>query len=405
MLPLEGVRVVDWTIVQSGPCATQLMADLGAEVIKIESPSTGDSSRGPTRMAGIGLNLPNGHSYSFEVYNRNKKSVAVDLEKPEGKEIIYSLVKVSDVFVQNFRLGVAERLGLGYETLSKYNPSLVYASCTGYGLRGPRARKPALDPAVHAATGMMLGIGEPGTPPVHVPGALADMSTAMMLAYGIMTALYCRQRTGVGQAVHVSMLGTRVWMHTNSLLASIQGGRSRPRHARAKAPNPLYNYYCCKDDKWVLLAHLQPDKYWGKFCRVLGLERLEQDPRFHDSKVREQHCEELVAILDRTFATKTRDEWLQVLDATGEFVVSPILDFWEVVNDPQVLENDYLVDYDHPELGKIKETGIPVQFSKTPGSIRAPAPQLGQHTEEVLVDLLGLSWPQIEHLHDQRAIG
>lgn len=403
MLPLDGLRVLDWTIFATGPCATLLLADLGAEVIKIESIKGGDPRRG-AGMTGSDTILPHGSGYQFEVYNRNKKSITLDLSKAEGRQIVCSLAQVSDVFVQNFRIGVAERLGIDYVTLRKFNPKLIYANCSGYGWQGPDALKPGLDPVINAASGVMLGIGEPEMPPIHLPGALTDMSTALMLAYGITTALLCRERTGIGQEVRVSMLGTRIWMQCNSMLATIHAGRSRPRHSRVRPSNPLYNYYCCKDGKWLLLAQLNPEEHWPRLCRALEMEQFVDDPRFRDNEDREKNSAALVSIFDGVFATKTRDKWVQTLDAAGGFIYSAVKDFWEVANDPQVLENDFLIDFDHPTLGKIKEIGIPVELSETPGSVRAPAPQLGQHTVEVLADLLGFSSADIERLRDQKVI-
>jgi crotonobetainyl-CoA:carnitine CoA-transferase CaiB-like acyl-CoA transferase len=199
------------------------------------------------------------------------------------------------------------------------------------------------------------------------------------------------------------MLGTRLWVQSNNILYTLKTGRARPRQSRAGAPNPLVNHYRCKDDKWVLLAHFQSDRYWPALCKAIGSPELEEDARFSDIAQRRQNAGELVAILDDLFATKTRDEWMPILES-ADLVVSPILDYQEVVNDPQVMENDFLPEFDHPALGKIRETGIPIEFSETPGAIREPAPQLGQHTEEVLVDLLGYSWADVGRLQDSGTI-
>jgi formyl-CoA transferase len=403
VLPLEGIRVVDWTIAQAGPCATMLLADMGAEVIKIEPAAGADSRRGGGDGGGMGLGLPNGLPYTFEVYNRNKKSLAVDLRTEEGRKIVYSLVEVSNVFVHNHRVGVPKQAGLDYAVLQGHNPRLVYANCSGYGRKGPRAHSPANDAAIHAASGMMLGMGAPEMPPIHMIGATADMSTAIMLAYGITTALLCVERTGIGQEIHVSMLATRLWIQSNNILFTLLHGRPRPRQSRTAAPNPLVNQYRCKDDKWILLSHYTPERYWPPFCKAMGLEELEQDPRFQDSRARRESCEALIAILDGVFATRTREEWMQVLEQGG-LIVSPILDYLEVVNDPQVAANDLLPEFDHPVLGKLQESCIPVEFDTTPGSIREPAPHLGQHTEEVLVELLGYSRSQVARLQESGVV-
>ncbi|MHC4798809.1 MAG: CaiB/BaiF CoA transferase family protein, partial [Planctomycetota bacterium] len=390
-LPLEGVRIISWSIRQTAPSATQLLADMGAEVIKVEIPAGGDSHRGATKDSGKWTNLPHGLPYGFEILNRNKKSITVDLSKEEGRQVLYGLVSKADVFVQNFRLGVARKLGVDYETLKQHNPSIVYANCTGYGPKGKQASQPALDPAMHAYSGMMLGIGESNMPPIHLPGAMSDQITGIMLAYAIMVGLFYKERTGNGQEIDVSMLGTMVWIQTNNIYYSLLLNRSRDRQLRSRPTNPLVNHYCCKDGRWILFAMFQPDKYWPAFCRALGIEGLTKDPRFCDLKSRERNSEALVSILDKTFSRRTRDEWLDIL-AKEDLVYSPIKDYLEVVNDSQVLENEYIMEYDHPSLGKLKEIGIPAKFSKTPGKIREPAPQLGQHTEEVLIDILDYSW-------------
>lgn len=402
-LPLEGVRIIAWSIRQTAPSATQLLADMGAEVIKIEIPAGGDSHRGATKDSGKWTNLPHGLPYGFEILNRNKKSITLDLRREEGRQVVYDLVAKADAFVQNFRFGVAKKLGMDYETLKRHNPALVYANCTGYGPKGKQAAQPALDPAIHAYSGMMLGIGEGNMPPIHLPGAMSDQITGIMLAYAIMVGLFHKERTGVGQEIDVSMLGTMVWVQTNNIYYSLLLNRSRDRQLRSKPTNPLVNHYCCKDGRWILFAMFQPDKYWPAFCRALGKEELVADERFKDLKSRERNSAELVSILDEVFSGRPREEWLELL-SREDLVYSPIKDYLEVVNDPQVLENEYITEYAHPSLGKLKEIGIPAKFGETPGRIREPAPQLGQHTEEVLIDFLGYSWDDIEKLRDKGVI-
>ncbi|MFH1123406.1 MAG: CoA transferase [Pseudomonadota bacterium] len=403
LLPLNGIRVIDWTTAQTGPSATQLLADMGADVIKVESPQGGDVTRNVKGDSGQGMMLPGGLSYTFENLNRNKRSVAVDLTQEGGRRIIYALVAKADVFLQNFRLGAAKKLGLDYETLQQHNSSLVYANCTGYGPKGRQSAQTAKDPAIHAASGMMLGIGEANMPPVHLPGAMSDQTTGIMLAYEIMVALFCRERTGIGQEINVSMLGTMIWVQSNNILYTLLAKKPRERQLRSKPANPLVNHYCCQDGRWLLFANFQPDNYWPAFCRALGIEELGGDLRFCNMEVRKQNSAALVSILDGVFATKTREEWLAVF-APEALIYSPIKDYWEVVQDPQVLENNYIVEFEHPTAGKLKEIGIPGDFSKTPGAIRKPAPQLGQHTEEVLMEILGYSGEEVKGLRDAGAI-
>ena len=402
-LALSGVRIVDWTIRAAGPCATWILADMGAEVIKVENPKGGDPERGSLHDRDSFLMLPHGFQYTFETKNRNKKSLAVDLSREEGKQLVYALIAKSDAFVQNYRFGVAKKLKLDYETLKKYNPSLVYANCTGYGRKGKQAAQPALDPAIHAASGMMLGIGEENMPPIHLPGAIADATTAIMLACSLMIGLFSRERTGKGQEIDVSMLGTMIWVQTNNILYSMLAKKSRPRQLRTKPPNPLVNHYRCQDGGWILLAHFQPDKYWPALCRSLGLETLIDDPQFCNLKARKSNSAELVSILDKTFATRTRDAWLSAFSAY-DLIYSPIKDYCEVAQDPQVLENNFISEYAHPVLGKLKEIGTPMEFSDTPATIRSPAPLLGQHNEEVPSEILGLSREEIEKLRGKGII-
>ena len=256
-LPLDGVRIIAWSIRQTAPSATQLLADLGAEVIKVEIPAGGDSHRGATKDSGHWTMLSNGLPYGFEILNRNKKSIALDLRKQAGRQVVYDLVSKADVFVQNFRFGVAGKLGMDYDTLRRYNSELVYANCTGYGPKGSQASQPALDPAIHAYSGMMMGIGEATMPPIHLPGAMSDQITGIMLAYAIMVGLFYKERTGKGQEIDVSMLGTMVWVQTNNIYYSLLLNRSRDRQLRSKPSNPLVNHYCCKDGRWILFAMFQ----------------------------------------------------------------------------------------------------------------------------------------------------
>ena len=402
-LPLSGVRILDWTIRQTGPSATQYLADMGAEVIKIESPAGGDPHRGAANATGRGLMLAHGLRYDFENHNRNKKSLAIDLSKEEGKQIIYSLVAKADVFVQNFRYGVAKKLNMDYHELQKYNSALVYANCTGYGRKGKQAAQPALDPAIHAASGMMLGIGEADMPPIHLPGGMSDKITGIMLAYAIMLGLYYKERKGIGREIDVSMLGTMISVQTNNILYTLISNKSRERQLRRMPGNPLVNHYCCKDGRWILLAMFQPDQYWQAFCRALGKENLIENPKFSDMKNRGRNSSELVAILDNIFATKTLDEWLEIF-ASEDLIYSAIRDYLEVVSDPQVMENEFIVEYDHPSLGKLKEIGFPVKLGKAPMTIREPAPRLGQHTDEILTDLLEMSGKEIDSLRDRDII-
>lgn len=402
--PLEGIRVLDWTIWQQGPVASVMLADMGAEVIKIEEKGSGDPGRGLTRSRGISLELPEGRGVYFESNNRNKKGIALDLKKEMGKEIIYRLVEKSDVFVQNFRQGVAVRLGMDYKSLVKYNPKLVYANASGYGPRGPDSQEPSFDYLGLARSGIMNTIGEPDMPPLGMAGGIADQMGAIILAYGILLALLARERYGMGQELDVSHLGSMMWLQGLNVSTFLLVGQELPKHKRAEALNPLWNHYKCKDTRWIALAHLQPDRYWADFCKAIGFPELSADPKFCDMNAREKNHKELIPILDGVFSRRTLAEWMKVFAEKGDFIYCPVQRISDLPLDPQVIENEYIQEYDHPALGNIKLMGIPVKLGKTPGSIKLPAPAFGEHTEEILTELAGYSWEEIAILKEQEVI-
>lgn len=403
--PLDGIRVIDWTVMQQGPVASVMLGDLGAEVIKIEQRGTGDLGRGVRRIHGVTPPLlPGGRSYYFETMNRNKKGIAIDLKKEKGREVVYRLVKNADVFVQNFRQGVASRLGMDYETLSRYNSRLIYATATGYGPLGPDSAKPSFDYAGQARAGVMSNVGELGMPPLGGPLGLADHSGATLLAYGILAALFARERTGEGQAVDGSLLGSMIWLQGLVVSYRLMLGQDIPRTSRAKAGNALWNHYRCSDDRWLCFAMTQSEKYWHDFCRALSIEELEHDPKFKDVESRRENGGELVSILDRIFATKTRAEWVKTLDETADFAYASVNTTADLMADPQVIANRYIVDFDHPALGTIKVVGSPVSFSKAEVGPRLPAPELGEHTEEVLLELGGYDWDELAELKELEVI-
>jgi len=401
-MPLEGMRVIDWTIWQQGPVCSAMLGDLGAEVIKIEERERGDPGRGMIKISGVDLkDRPN---FYFEANNRNKRSLALDLKKPAAREIVYQLVAKSDVFVQNFRLGVAARLGLDYAKLRRHNPRLIYASATGYGPEGPEAGDPSFDQLGLARSGIMLAAGEPDMPPLMITGGIADQMGAIMLAYGVLAAVVARERFGVGQEVDASHLGSMLMLQGLSVAARLMMGFAIPRVPRKFAANPLWNHYRCGDDKWICLGMLQPDRYWADFCRALGRAELAQDERFCNLRVRAANAAAAIDILDEIFATKPRQEWMRILRTSGDFIFTIVNSVDDLPTDPQVVANDYILDFDHPQFGKTQVVGIPVRLSETPGAVRLPAPEFGQHTEELLSQLLGYSWDQIAALKDQEVI-
>ena len=401
-MPLEGIRIIDWTIWQQGPVSTAMLADLGADVIKIEERVGGDPGRGILSMGGRDLGeRPN---FYFEANNRNKKSLTLDLKKPEAREIVYKLAAVSDVFVQNFRKGVAARLGIDYATLRGHNQKLIYASATGYGPEGPDSGDPSFDQLGLARSGIMTAVGEPDMPPLGVAGGIADQMGAIMLAYGVLAALMARERFGIGQEVDASHLGSMLFLQGLSLSMKLMMGSAFRRTARARAGNPLWNHYQCKDGKWLALGMLQPDRYWAEFAKAIGRPELAADERFADLRVRAQNSEACVQILDEVFASKPRDEWLQVLRGGGDFIFTIVNDVDDLPEDPQVLANDYVVDFEHPRFGPTKVVGMPVRLTETPGRVRTPAPEFGEHTEQILTELLDYTWNDITDLRTREVI-
>jgi crotonobetainyl-CoA:carnitine CoA-transferase CaiB-like acyl-CoA transferase len=379
-----------------------MLADMGADVIKIEQTGKGDPGRYLFAAGGAEVKRAN---WYFESHNRNKRGITLDFAKPEGREVLYELAKKSDVFVQNFRQGVAARLGLDYDTLKAHNPRLVYASATGYGPHGAESGEPSFDHLGLARSGIMLAAGEPDMPPLAIAGGIADQMGGAMLAYGVMTALFARERTGLGQEVNGSHLGSMLFLQGLSVSMKLMGGAAMPRVFRARATNPLWNHYRCKDGKWLALAMLQSDRYWPDFARVIGRPELATDARFANLRARAANAAECVAVIDAALATKTRDEWIQTMrEDAGDFIYTIVNSVDDLPDDPQVLANDYVVTLDHPHYGPTRMVGVPVQLSETPGSVRSPAPELGQHTEEVLIEVLGFDWEQIASLREKEVI-
>ena len=400
--PLDGIRIIDWTIWQQGPVATQMLADLGAEVIKIEERDRGDPGRGLTAAAG-NATVKGGLNFYFEANNKHKKSIAIDLKRPEAREIVHRLAARSDVFVQNFRKGVAQRLGLGYGDLAALNPRIIYASASGYGSEGPDSGEPSFDYLGQARSGIMNALGTGSTTPIYIQGGIADQMGAIMLAYGVLAALFVRERTGIGQEVGASHLGSMMALQGLNVVARTIMGAEFPRIPRANAFNPLWNHYRCADDKWIALAMLQPDRYWKDFCEVIGKPELIEDPRFA-ANTRGWNATALIAILDEVFAARTRDEWMRILKSRGDFIYTIVNSVSDLPDDPQVRANDYVVEYEHPALGNMTLLGMPVKLSKTPGEPRGHAPEFGEHTELLMTELLGYSWDEVARLREANVI-
>ncbi len=399
-MPLERYRVLDWTQWQQGPVAGAMLADLGADVIKIEDPVQGDGARGFVPAMKPGSSWRNAY---FEGCNRNKRGITLNLKTEKGREIFYRLVEKSDVFLHNFRDAIVSRLGLEYETLKKYNPKLVYVQVSGFGPEGPEKDFGAFDSLGIARSGLMMSSAEVGMPPQPVSGAISDQIGAIMTAYGALAGLLAREQLGIGQKVETSMLGSMMWLQATMLQNVLIGGMDVRRGPRTEASSPVWNYYQCSDEKWVFLAHMQPQRQWSNVCRALGITELENDPRFATIESRRQNCVELIAIMDKIFATKTQEEWLKILH-DHDVVCCQINSYEDLPNDRQVIANQYLIDFEHPRWGKMPMVGVPVRLGETPGRLWRPAPEHGQHTEEVLMELLGYSWEEMGKLREQGVV-
>ena len=397
-LALEGIKVVEVAQLAAVPMAGRLLADLGADVIHVEHPVKGDVLR--VILAGQGVNVA-GSNYVWENYNRNKRSITVDISQEGGKEIVYRLMGKADVFLTNMRPFELEKFGLNYDSLSQLNPKLIYASLTGLGKRGSERNEPGYDQTGYwARSGVAHSIIPPETPPDCRVGAFGDNIAGMFLTFGIMTALFARDRTDIGQEVDVSLLQTGVTQLSWDIAEALVTRRDRPRVARKDQPNALMNAYQTRDRRWLLLVILQPDRYWSALCRAIGREDLEHDPRFDSFQPRLENHTALFSILEEVFLTRTLDEWKVCL---AGIPFAPVQNLSEVIADPQAIANDFFLPFDHPTYGRIEVVANPIHLSKTPPTVRTPAPEFSQHTEEVLLEC-GYTWKDIERFKQQQII-
>ena len=421
---LDGIKVIDISQVAAVPVAARHLADFGADVLHIENPTTGDSWRiyqagQDTGRAGA----PSEINYNWENFNRNKRSVTVDISQKGGQKVIYKFIKEADVFLTNLRPFELKRYNLEYKTLNKLNPRLVYAALTGFGKKGPDKDAPAYDATAYwTRSGIPYMLTRPGMSQPGFRPAFGDNVAGLAMAYGIMTSLYVREKTGKGQEVDVALLHIGLYQLAfdiagalatgldyedwredppPEIVAAAEAGFAPVRNFyRSKAPNPLAGRYTTKDDRVITFVALQPDRYWGKFCRALGLSELENDPRFNTIEGREENNAILYPILDEAFASKTLDEWKPLLEGIPYAVHQNMR---EVINDPQARANDFFVAYDHPTHGHLEAVANPVMLSETPATIRMTATEFGQHTEEVLLEY-GYTWEDIARFKEQGII-
>lgn len=385
---LEGIRVLDLTIWQQGPYASAMLADLGADVIKIEGPDLPDPGRRFLFRRELGL------SPYYEAHNRGKRALALDLKHPRGKELFLRLVKGADVFLHNLRGGAVERLGLDYQVVGKVNPRIIYAHASAWGGEGPDVKLGSYDILAQARGGIMMLNGEPDGPPLPAPVPIADQVGAMVAAYGIVVALLHRERTGHGQELNVSLLGSQLALQSFNVTSYLLTGRLPQRQPRGGF-GPLWNTYKGSDGKHFALAMLE-DRWWPGVCQAIGEPDLERDPRFETAPKRFQNRQELTALLDEVFARRPAREWVQRFQEHS-LMAAPVQDYEELVNDPQVIANAYIQEVERPGHEPVPMVGVPVKFGTTPGEIRRLAPALGEHTHEVLLDC-GLAEDEIGQL-------
>ncbi len=391
---LAGVKILDLTRVLAGPFCTMVLADLGADVIKIEAPDTGDDSRsfGP---------FVKGESSYFMSLNRGKKSLTLNLRQPEGKAIFKDLVRKVDVLIENFRPGTMEKLKLDYPVLAAENPMLIYAAISGFGQSGPYREKPAYDFIVQGLGGVMGLNAHPGGPPTRVPVGIGDITAGLFAAVGILAALREREGSGKGQMIDVAMLDCQVSLLENPLARYFATGEvPKPIGNTHPTINPT-GAYPTKDG--YLIIAVGNDNLWKTFCQAVGKAEWADDPRFLTNAQRTENLKQLGRLLEELFRVRTTAEWIERLEKAG-IPCGPIHSVDQVANDPHVGFREMIVPVNHPVAGVVKMAGVPIKMSRTPGSISAPPPVMGEHTEEILTHFLGYPKNIIEALKQKKAL-
>jgi CoA:oxalate CoA-transferase len=388
---LDGIMILDLTRVLAGPFCTMVLADLGAEVIKVELPRTGDDSR----SAGPFIR---GESTYFMSLNRGKKSLTLNLRHQEGKAILKKLVRKADVLIENFRPGTMKKLELDYPILSNENPRLIYAAISGYGQSGPYRGKPAYDFIVQGMGGVMGLTAHPGGPPTRVPVAIGDITAGLFAAIGILSGLRERDRSGKGQMIDVAMLDCQVSLLENPLARYFATG---------EIPVPVGNIHPTLNpmgafptkDRYIIIG-IGNDNLWKMFCEVVDKKQWIEDERFITNAKRTENSAQLVELLEGLFRTRKTADWLALLENAG-IPCGPITTVDEVANDPHINFREMIISTQHPVAGEVKMAGVPIKMSRTPGAVGAPPPILGEHTIEVLENLLGFQSDKIETLRSK----
>jgi crotonobetainyl-CoA:carnitine CoA-transferase CaiB-like acyl-CoA transferase len=390
-MPLEDVVVLDLSHALAGPHCSTMLADYGATVFKLESPDGGDISRAWGAAAGGG----DAESAYFVSLHRNKRGLSINLKSPEGKELFLKVIEKADVMIENFRPGALEKLGLGYAAVSARNPGIIYASISGFGQDGPYRERAAMDLILQAESGMISITGEEGGSGVRCGTSIADMTAGMYAAFGIMLALRVKDKTGQGQRIDMSMMEGQLGL-LNTMIASYGVEREMPA-PMGTAYKALLPYQTLRTKTGDLAIAVGSEKLWKVFCPAIGRPDLLTDERFIGNRLRVTNRTALIDIVQTALLTRSYEEWEQIFLKAG-IPVGAVNNIGQVVDHPQVAARESLITMDHPRSGKVLMANVPVRLSKTPGSVRTPAPALGEHTGEILQELLGLSGAEVARL-------
>lgn len=401
--PLEGIRILDLSIAVAAPFGAAMLADMGAEVIKVERIQGEPHRLGlPAGMDDVlDTNIAEGaqDTVAWMAVNRGKKDLAIDIRTDQGREVVLKLARQADVLIQSFRPGVADRLGVGYEAVSKINPQIIYCSFSGYGETGPAAHRAGGDMWSQAMSGMVSVMGFPDAAPQMVPFPISDHVGGMLVAYAVMTALFVRQRTGVGQEVTVNNLDAALYVQFSDFAGYLTEGKMPYKTGRSYFTPPFGPIKARDGDVMTIFG---TDPTWPAFCKLVGVEHLANDPRFATDEARRQNRIEVGRLLDEAFSKKTRAEWQQIF-REARMRCDPCLTYAEISEHPQMQANDMIFTTRHPSRGEVKMLGVPVKLKKTRGQPQGPSPLLGQHTEEILQQL-GYSSEDIAGMEQARVV-
>jgi crotonobetainyl-CoA:carnitine CoA-transferase CaiB-like acyl-CoA transferase len=393
--PLDGVRVLELAHLIAGPICGMYLADMGADVVKVESREAPDAGRSVYPRA-----VRNGEGVLHLTVNRNKRAICLDVKRPEGRDAFRRLAAWADVIIEGFRGGVADRLGIDYDSVKAVNPRLIYCSISAFGPDGPWREKPGLDSLAQALGGLMAITGEPDGGPVLCGAPVADTLGGMLAIQGILTALIARAASGQGQRVDASLLNGMLLAHTARLSVFHETGEALPRYGSGHPEIVPYQAFQAADG-WLFVA-AWVERLWPPFCKAMGLDALASDPRFVTRTDRLAHRRELEVILAPVFRTRPVAEWMEALEK-ADVLCAPVNDYPGLVRHPQVIATGFITEQDHPRAGRFKTVATPVKLEKTPGTIRTPAPRLGEHSEAVLAEA-GFTKAEIESLAAGRII-